>query len=340
MGRISKDAARLHREAVALVDSGRPLTETEKEFVLDHFHEAADTAHNLAGAFFTPEALAQDFATFHIDGTRIIDLCAGIGRLAFHALNRYDHQYNGEPLRQIVCVEKNPDYVRVGRAVLPEATWICADVLDVPDMLDELGGLFDCAISNPPFGRIARDRDSPIYTGPEFEFHVVAVAAKVARSGAFILPQESTPYRYSSYVPRQSVHAKSAKYLRFEQQTGIDLQFGVGINTCGDTYAWRGVKPVTEIVISHFDHPEPEEQPVPDTTAATPTAWGLVQEIVAATNLPKPGKRKKRLKQIRREHAAQLHLTDGTGEHTVGSVLDKALAQAKADHRKEKQTAA
>ncbi|MCJ0875621.1 hypothetical protein [Streptomyces sp. AP-93] len=28
------------------------------------------------GAIFTPGALAQDFANFHLDGTRIVDLCS------------------------------------------------------------------------------------------------------------------------------------------------------------------------------------------------------------------------------------------------------------------------
>jgi 2-polyprenyl-3-methyl-5-hydroxy-6-metoxy-1,4-benzoquinol methylase len=32
----------------------------------------------------------------------------------------------------MVCIEKNPDYVAVGRKVVPEATWICADVFDLP----------------------------------------------------------------------------------------------------------------------------------------------------------------------------------------------------------------
>lgn len=44
----------------------------------------------------------------------------------------------------ITCVELNPHYVEVGKKVVPEATWICADVLDpfLPDLL----GQFDFAI--------------------------------------------------------------------------------------------------------------------------------------------------------------------------------------------------
>lgn len=40
------------------------------------------------------------------------------------------------------------------RKVMPEANWICADILDLPDQVDQLGGTFDCAISNPPFGSV------------------------------------------------------------------------------------------------------------------------------------------------------------------------------------------
>src|SRR5262249_47611369 len=74
---------------------------------------------------------------------------------------------------EIVCIEQNPDYVTVGKKVLPEATWICANVLDLPASL----GRFDCAIANPPFGRIKSTGAAPRYTGAEFEYSVSRLAA-------------------------------------------------------------------------------------------------------------------------------------------------------------------
>ncbi|MEM6617579.1 MAG: hypothetical protein AAF619_13740, partial [Pseudomonadota bacterium] len=47
---------------------------------------------------------------------------------------------------ELVCVEINPAFVEIGKKMIPEATWICADVFDVLDI--ELGH-FDCAVSNP-----------------------------------------------------------------------------------------------------------------------------------------------------------------------------------------------
>ncbi|WP_461326571.1 class I SAM-dependent methyltransferase [Bradyrhizobium barranii] len=98
--------------------------------MLDNWHEGANHISTSAGAFFTPTGLARDFA---IDacGGRTIDLCAGIGMLAFHVFWRAHYaRERDEPPKEIVCIECNPAYVEVGRKVLPEARWICADVLD------------------------------------------------------------------------------------------------------------------------------------------------------------------------------------------------------------------
>ncbi|PVD04507.1 methyltransferase [Streptomyces sp. CS014] len=254
MGKLTRAAARLHAQALDLVHAGHDLTEEEKEFILDNYQEAETTTHTLDGAFFTPSALAQDFS-HHVYGTTLLDLGAGIGRLSYHCVDRWIRDYQGQPPREIVCVEKNPEYVAVGKRVLPEARWICADILDLPKIAAEEGWeLFDVAISNPPFGRVRRTGSSPTYTGPLFEFHTLSIAQTLARRGAFILPQLSTPYRYSG--ARDSTHHKTADYQKFEDETGIVLGFGIGVDTTQEQYAWRGVKPVTEIVVADFQHPE------------------------------------------------------------------------------------
>ena len=77
---------------------------------------------------------------------------------------------------------------------MPEATWICADVLDpfLPDLL----GQFDFAIANPPFGRIANNYRKSYMSG-EFEYMVIEAASRIAKEGAFIIPQMSAPFVYS-----------------------------------------------------------------------------------------------------------------------------------------------
>lgn len=252
MGKLTKQEEKLHAEALALVDLNRDLTEDEKVFVLDHFQEASTASNSTHGAFFTPAGLAQDFSV-ELTGRfgRFIDLCAGIGRLSFGCRNVFGHRWAGDPPREFVCVERNPDYVRVGRKILPEATWIEGDVLDVPGM----GlGRFDCAIGNPPFGGIQRAKDAPGYTGRKFEYHVIAVAGTVADYGVFIIPQGSAPFRYSGR-PCFEADTGDREYAKFTKGTGIVLDANCGIDTSIYADDWHGVSPAVEIVTVDFPRP-------------------------------------------------------------------------------------
>jgi len=242
MSKLTKDQYRAHAEAVALLEKD-VLTFDERWFVLENWHEGANHVNSQAGAFFTPILLARDFA-LEVGGGRIIDLCAGIGALAFHAYHRAS--WNPDRPAKIVCVERNPDYVAVGRKVLPEAEWICADVFDLPADL----GHFDFAIGNPPFGATPRTGAGPRYTGRAFEYHVMDVAAGLADAGAFIVPQNSAPFRYSG-VANYSVR-RSDEYSAFETVTGITLEPGCGVDTSLYLQEWRGTTPHVEIVVADF----------------------------------------------------------------------------------------
>ncbi|MGV9814754.1 N-6 DNA methylase [Streptomyces cellulosae] len=244
--RLTRSQAKNHELAMELVDADRDLTFEEKEFVLDHYQPSASTRQALDGAFFTPRSLARTLAAHDIGcdrpGERIIDLGAGIGHLAFETFHDRDRELLNLPLYEIVCVEKNPEYVRVGRRVLPEARWIEGDLLDVPDM----GlGEFDIAISNPPFGAIPRSRDAAAYRPRQFEYHAIVTAARVAKRGVFI-------------VPRDSVHGaepseRTAAYKRFTQATGIRLNRWWGD---ADEWIdeWGSVRP--RVTVTTFDRPE------------------------------------------------------------------------------------
>jgi SAM-dependent methyltransferase len=244
VAKLTKREAQLHRDACALAELDRELTEDEKDFVLDHWQESSTSANSLEGAFFTPRGLARDMSVELPDSnvTRVLDLGAGTGRLAFECRRLFGHRWNGEPRRQLVCVERNPAYVAVGRKVLPEATWICADILDVPDL--QLGP-FDAVISNPPFGNIARTGNAPGYRGRRFEYHAIAVAAQVAGSGVFLIPQVAAPFR-SSGQPDLTDNADE-EYRRFHAATGLTLKPGCGWDTSFYAGEWRGVSPEVEI---------------------------------------------------------------------------------------------
>ena len=243
MAKLTKAERKAHNEAEEILKKDT-LTETEKEFVLQNWHPAAEFDVGASGAFFTPFELAQEF---RIDaGTgRIIDLCAGIGSLGYW-LNYFP--WGASEPTELVCVEINPAYVEIGKKIIPEATWICGDVFDVLEM----GlGHFGHAIANPPFGCVNRHgRSSPNYTGSDFAYHVIDLASELAEFGAFILPTGSAPFQYSNvHCFRRNEHAN---YRKFQEQTGIYLDAGVGINTSQFADQWKGAKPQVEIVTCGF----------------------------------------------------------------------------------------
>jgi len=254
MAKLTKAQAKAHAQACDLLT--KPvLTEEDKDFVLKNWNEGANHINGAAGAFFTPYDMAFCFTIDAIGqggyGGRIIDLCAGIGMLSYACWHRSHHK------ARITCVERNPDYLAVGQKILPEAEWILADVLDVLDM--DLGR-FDIAISNPPFGKIKRARNSPRYTGAEFEFHVIDIAAHLADEGAFIVPQMSAGFNYSGkqHYERQ----KDGKAVKFQELTGLHFDAGCGIDTAFYQNEWKGVSPLCEIVCVDFPEAVSEPQPM------------------------------------------------------------------------------
>lgn len=240
MSRLSKSQIKAHREAEAILAKER-LDDDERQFVLDNWQESANHVNSAAGAFFTPSELGLSTALFLglYEGGRVIDLCAGIGCLGLSALWRWGHA----PSFELVCVEMNPAYVEVGRKLLPEARWICGSVASLPADI----GHFDCAISNPPFGKTAKIA-SRRYAG-EDDLAVVDIASGIADFGTFILPSGSVPFEYSGrpyYWERPS-----QKYDRFREMTGIELTCE-SIDCDGFRDDWRGVNPRVEVVGADF----------------------------------------------------------------------------------------
>lgn len=252
MAKLSKAQAKAHQHACDLLEKDR-LTEEDKLFVLEHWQESAKHINTIAGAFFTPPGLARDLAIEVSDGSRIIDLCAGIGSLAF---------YCADPWRRcsLTCVELNPDYAAVGMKVVPEARWIVGDVFDLPGDI----GTFDFAIGNPPFGATPRTGKAPRYSGKEFELNVIDIASDLADFGAFIIPQASAGFKYSGCpsagwpetrvkgVGRGFVECKTETHERLLTQTGIVLMPSCGIDTSLYDRDWHGVSIKTEIVTVDF----------------------------------------------------------------------------------------
>ena len=255
--KLTKALAKLHQQAKDLVFSDKQLTEDDKFFILENYHEAGNSNNAVAGAFFTPVGLASDLhITNSIDDGKIIDLCAGIGRLAYFFRNE---NCWGDRNNQIVCVELNSEYVEVGKRILPEATWINASIFDV-DYTQF--GQFDMAISNPPFGRIkTADNFKGKYKGAEFEFKCLELASQIATYGAFILPCESSPFQYINRVYQSEA---GRKYKKFQKEADFNY-WGDSCSIDASFYQddWKGVKPACEVV--SFEFLEDKESSIDDT---------------------------------------------------------------------------
>lgn len=258
MAKLSKAQIKAHKEVMALVDLDRPLFEDEREFILDNFQESATNVNSQHGAFFTPRGLAVDLS-IEVGKGSVVDLCAGIGALAYAVRDR---------AIRLVCIEFNPEYARVGRRVVPEAEWVVASIFD--PIIAGLGR-FDYAISNPPFGNIAADGFDGKYTGKSFEYKAIEVASRLAAYGAFIIPQGSAPFAYSG--KRLYDSKEGATPRRFREQTGIVMEFGTGVDTACYQDQWNGVSPLCEIVVCDFaaskEEVEEPQQPTPIPNAAT-----------------------------------------------------------------------
>lgn len=241
MGKLTKKETKLHQQVMELVHSDRVLKYEEKEFILQNY---AGDAVGSTGAYFTPELLSNDFIVDAGCTGRCIELCAGIGRLSFD-------QYLRNKPKHIACVELNPEYVMIGKRVLPEAEWICMDALSYTSTEP-----FDIVYGNPPFGKIkTSDVKTGKYSGSEFEYKVIEHGSTLAPYGVWIVPQGSAGFVYSGaqcYERREST-----KYQKFTKDTGWTFEAGCGIDTSIYRDEWHGTNVVCEVVtVEYFCDPK------------------------------------------------------------------------------------
>ena len=236
MTRLSKQQTKLHQQVLELVHSDKQLTFEEKEFILQNYQ---GDGIGSTGAFFTPEALAWDFTIDSGSTGRCLELCAGIGRLSFCQYYRHNPAH-------ITCVELNPEYVMIGKRVLPQAEWICGDALTYTSMTP-----YDVVYGNPPFGKIKTSGAATgSYSGSEFEYKVIAHGGCLAPYGVWIVPQGSAGFVYSG--ARCFERRESQKYKKFAEQTGLHFEAGCGIDTSLFRDQWHGTNVVCEVVTVEY----------------------------------------------------------------------------------------
>ncbi len=248
--KLSKNTLKKHKEAVNILIKD-VLEHDEKLFVLEHWNPSVVNEVQYSGSFFTPYDIATNMA-METNGENVIDLCAGIGSLSFAHYNYHKHNYP-EGLR-VVCVEQNPQYVAIGKKILPEAEWLNLSVFYLDElMLYVHKGKFDVAIGNPPYGNIKTDNVYPKilkYTGNEFEYKVIEVAKLLANRGVFIIPQGSSPFAYSGQQCYRETNP--TKYTKFKDQTGIEFGFNCGIDLSFHLDQWVGTKTQVEIITVEY----------------------------------------------------------------------------------------
>lgn len=249
MAKLTRAELQAHKHAQELLSVDRDLTIDERFAVLERYHEGATHSNAAHSAFFTPVELATHFAMEVPDGGHILDLCAGIGGLSLATL-AYHQQNPGK--HKFTLVELDPDYCKVARKLLPEATVICGSIFDpaVQAMLRKQR--YDVAISNPPYGTLnAANGAAPRYSGKKCEYSVIDVASDLADMGVFLIPQESVPFKMSG-VSQNSFEKGSDAYQKFQRETHIDLMPGMGIDTSFAEKQWRGTSIRTEIALCDF----------------------------------------------------------------------------------------
>lgn len=236
--KLSKPELAKHEQAVALLSKQR-LTDDEALFVLRHWHPSAVSVTR-GQSFFTPTGIAQSLAAVHGGGGRIVDACAGIGALAWHM-----SAYGGD----ITCIESNPEFVEVGKKVLPGATWICGNVFEILPMLP----LFDSAISNPPFGAMAKNSVPKHFQFKETHWAVIELLLRHTRQGATLVLPKGCDNEADLENPRPI-----GGYSKFRETypladlspTAVDTEYYD--STEPEAWCFRGTGIRTRVVNLHF----------------------------------------------------------------------------------------
>lgn len=229
-----------------IVDTGNEDDERNVDYVYENFHASMIDNQTENGAFYTPYGLAQDVAFCGHASGHVIDVCAGIGMLAYRAKDMDTYRQN---IKSITCIELNPKAVEIGKKLLPEARWINGNAFDQnlwEDITKDLpDNRFDYMLSNPPFGRdMNKYKQEFFHFSGERDLQVLELCLKYAKRGYFIMPQGSVSYSYSGRpYYEEDPERWSSKFKRFMKATKDHYKFNMSCDIDSSVYAkeWKGL---------------------------------------------------------------------------------------------------
>lgn len=254
MSRLTKREIKDQRDLYNLAISGLSSQWWEREEQVDkiyeNFHPSIIDNQTENGAFYTPYGLAQDCAVFTHRHGHIVDVCAGIGMMAYRVkqMDSYDKK-----IKSITCIELNPKAVEIGKKLLPEANWICGNVFDL-DLWQSLtkdlpDNRFDIMISNPPFGKDMNKRTAPFLNmSGERDLMVLELALRYAKGGYFILPSGSVPFKFSGERYYKNEPDRWMQRLKRFIKVNEEFKFNMvcdGIDTSIYKDDWKGLNGIS-----------------------------------------------------------------------------------------------
>lgn len=192
MAKLTKQEVSQQKEIKDLLKKPRDLTYEETVFVLQNFVPPSDVITDNA-AFFTPTSLAEAVAMCHGDSASVVDVGAGIGCLSFFVA--IQTQWNPQP---IYAIEINPEFVTIGKKLVPQAQWIEGDIFDEETWKKVDAEFF---ISNPPFGNRV-NKPWLAYKGDSMMAAIEAGIRKTTCNGGTVILPQSACLDHYSYPPK------------------------------------------------------------------------------------------------------------------------------------------
>lgn len=252
MAKLSKVDTKNHNLALKRLKEG-DLTNDEIIKCYEDLNPGATTNITAGSAFFTPWGLACELqletSAFDSRPHTVLDLCAGFGILSFA------RKYRSAGDVKLTCLEINPEYVEIGKKLLPDAEWICGDVFDAKELLK--GRKFDEFISNPPFGPVPIHAKSKFGKATSrFEYAVAEIGIALSRfnyspgsNGTMIVQQGITNWKFSGV--RSMARSDNPAYRKWVDESKLVMGMNCGIDTtCCEGFKDTNVK--VEIVCVEF----------------------------------------------------------------------------------------